>query len=396
MNISIESAAAIAFVILMAIFLFIERKKIQVQKFASWLLYFAMYRTSAGLHAMDVLAKRLRRVLQPLSYIVIFLGFAGMALITYMMTVSFFKIFFRPEEAVGVGLVLPIEAKGVFYVPFFYWIISIFIIAAVHEFSHGVFARLWNLKVKSSGLAFLGVIVPLVPAAFVEPDERQIRKSPAKEQLSVYAAGPFANILLAFLVIGVASLLIGPGMEKIFEPDGVTVKGFSGNNSFPAERAGIRAGELVQRINNSPILFIEDFKKALDGKKPGEKISLRTNTSSYTIALSANPEDAGKGYLGIYVEQHTRVKPGFAEKYGVWVSSLFLWFAGLLMWLYILNLGIGLFNLVPLGPLDGGRMFFVALQHFFGDKKAKTIARKVSAALLLMLVVTLIFGFVRG
>ena len=81
-------------------------------------------------------------------------------------------LFTKPAASSGVGLVLPFKAKGVFYVPFFYWIISIFVIAVVHEFSHGLIARANNIKVKSSGFAFLALLVPIIPAAFVEPDEK--------------------------------------------------------------------------------------------------------------------------------------------------------------------------------------------------------------------------------
>src|SRR3989338_644264 len=80
---------------------------------------------------------------------------------------------------------------------FLHWIISLFIIAIIHEFSHGVIARVYNIKIKSSGFAFLGPI----PAAFVEPDEKKMEKSSAKAQLSILAAGSFSNILLALLVI---------------------------------------------------------------------------------------------------------------------------------------------------------------------------------------------------
>ena len=42
------------------------------------------------------------------------------------------------------------------------------IVAIPHEFAHGIFARLNNLRVKSSGFALFGPIL----AAFVEPDEK--------------------------------------------------------------------------------------------------------------------------------------------------------------------------------------------------------------------------------
>jgi hypothetical protein len=40
---------------------------------------------------------------------------------------------------------------------------------------HGVMARVYNLPVKNSGLVVLGALLPLVPGAFVEPDEKKTR-----------------------------------------------------------------------------------------------------------------------------------------------------------------------------------------------------------------------------
>src|SRR3989338_5431196 len=119
-----------------------------------------------------------------------------MILISYGLINNIYVIFTKPEATPGVGLVLPFKAKGVFFVPFFYWMISLFVIAIVHEFSHGLIARANNLKVKSSGFAFVGLIVPIIPAAFVEPDEKELRKRLHREQLNVFSSGPLSNVAL--------------------------------------------------------------------------------------------------------------------------------------------------------------------------------------------------------
>jgi membrane-associated protease RseP (regulator of RpoE activity) len=43
---------------------------------------------------------------------------------------------------------------------------------------------------------------------------------------------------------------------------------------------------------------------------------------------------------------------------------------GLLYWLYLLSIGIGLFNLVPIGPIDGGQMSREIFRQIF--KKEET------------------------
>src|SRR3989344_8635488 len=109
------------------------------------------------------------------------------------------------------SLVLPgVKIPGLPYLGFWHWIITIFILALVHEFCHGILARLYNLKIKSSGLAILGVLLPIVPAAFVEPDEKKLFKKKKKEQLSVLAAGPFSNLVLAGIIFLISLFLFMP------------------------------------------------------------------------------------------------------------------------------------------------------------------------------------------
>ena len=191
--IEFETIAAVLFLIILTFFVFLKRKNLDTKQIIPYFLYFSMYKTTWGLRLMNSLAKKYRKPMLYLGYFGIFVGFIGMILISYGLINNIYILFTKPEAAPGVGLVLPFKAKGIFYVPFFYWIISIFVIATVHEFSHGLIAIANKLKVKSSGFAFLALIVPIIPAAFVEPDEKELRKRPHKQQLSIFAAGPFRS-----------------------------------------------------------------------------------------------------------------------------------------------------------------------------------------------------------
>ena len=216
---------------------------------------------------MDSIAGKFKNILKYISYLGIIIGFLGMILISYGLIDNVYKIITKPEALPGVGLVLPFEVKGVFYVPFFYWIISIFVIAVVHEFSHGIIARYYNMRIKSSGLAFLGIVIPVVPAAFVEPDEDELKKRPVKEQLGVFAAGPFSNIALAFIILILGGLIASPLVENIIELNGVKVTGFiKDSEPFPGEKAGITIGETIIGIGNKEINEIENFSLVLRDK----------------------------------------------------------------------------------------------------------------------------------
>jgi len=351
---------------------------------------------------MDSIAGKFKNILKYISYLGIIIGFLGMILISYGLIDNVYKIITKPEALPGVGLVLPFEVKGVFYVPFFYWIISIFVIAVVHEFSHGIIARYYNMRIKSSGLAFLGIVIPVVPAAFVEPDEDELKKRPVKEQLGVFAAGPFSNIALAFIILILGGLIASPLVENIIELNGVKVTGFiKDSEPFPGEKAGITIGETIIGIGNKEINEIENFSLVLRDKSPGDNIVIKTDKKEYDIVLAKNPENGSKGYVGVYVQQNAKIKDKIINRYGSFLPSLILWFTGtpirngLIGWLVILNFGIGLFNLVPLGPLDGGRMLFAALQKYFKKEKAMRIWKFIGLLFLILIFINIGFAFIR-
>ncbi|MBW2989971.1 site-2 protease family protein [Candidatus Woesearchaeota archaeon] len=393
---NIQAVFAFIFISLMLLFLILKRKKIDIQKiFLFPLLYFAMYRTKVGLRFMDRFSKKFSRILKHVGYFAVFIGFFGMIVITYALIKNAYKLLTVPEAVPGAALVLPFDVKGAFYVPFFYWIVSLFIIALVHEFSHGIIARKYKMRIKSSGFAFLGILVPVIPAAFVEPDEDELRKRPKREQLSVFAAGPFANILLAFIIVGISALLIMPVSSRMMEPKGVLVTGFMEEGMYPAEQAGISPNELITGIDGKEVTELAGFSEMLKDKKPGDIIVLETDRSRYNITLAANPDNESKAYLGIYVQQKTELKESFTERYGNFVPAAMLWIIGLLYWLYVLNLGIGLFNLAPMGPLDGGRMLLVALQHFFKEEKAVRYWKSIGVFFLSLVLLNVLFAFIR-
>ncbi len=391
-----QTQCAFVFIGCMLIFLYVNRKKIVIQKILFPFLYFSMYRTKLGLKLMDSMAKKHPKFLKYLAYAGIVIGFLGMATMSVLLIQNFYGLVTKPAAVSGVMMVLPFKAEGVFYVPFFYWIISIFLLALVHEFSHGVVASLYKIRIKSSGLAFLNVLVPIIPAAFVEPDEKELRKRPHIQQLSVFAAGPFSNIIFAFVVLALMGLVVAPVSNAIFNYDGVLVTGFTlGNETFPAENAGMTENELIIGIDDVPINTVENFTKIMQSKVPGESIIITTNVTNYNITLAESPDNESMGYLGIYLTQNQEIKENILQKYGKILPDVFIWFVGLFYWLYVLNLGIGLFNLVPLGPIDGGRMLQLLMHKFFKKKKGDKVWKAISYIFLGLVLINVFWPFIQ-
>ncbi len=87
-----------------------------------------------------------------------------------------------------------------------------------------------------------------------------------------------------------------------------------------------------------------------------------------------------RGYIGIaYTGNVQGLKPGYEA-----FSESISFFGGLLYWLFLLNFGVGAFNLLPMKPLDGERMWRLVLQRF-AKKKAAKIMNYVSIAILFLI-----------
>ena len=63
------------------------------------------------------------------------------------------------------------------------------------------------------------------------------------------------------------------------------------------------------------------------------------------------------------------------------------------MWIIIINIGVGAFNLLPIKPLDGGRMWEIFLEKA-GKKHAKGVLRVVSYLALFLVLFNLLVLFV--
>ncbi|PIN80712.1 hypothetical protein COV11_03490 [Candidatus Woesearchaeota archaeon CG10_big_fil_rev_8_21_14_0_10_30_7] len=363
-----------------SVWIFIKRKKFSFHgKFP--FVYFGMYRTNWGIKLMDVLVKKYPKLLKLSCSFAIITGFLGMILVSYDILKTIYKIIFVTKSVPTVGLVLPIKATGVFYVPLIYWIIVLAFLAIIHEFAHGVIARLYNVKIKSTGFAFLGILIPIIPAAFVEPDEKKLEKKTSKEQLSIFAAGPFINIVCGLLFMLLFFQVLTPLSAELYNYNGLEITGLFGGET-PAKLAGLSVGEIIQEINGVKLETISDFKRIFEGKIEGEMLNLVTNNGIYEITLG------NEGLLGVFVEENKNLINA------VWYNQLLVWFKDLIYWMFILNLGVGLFNLIPIGPIDGGRMLHVVLQKILPHKHARRIWYSVSAVFLVSILGSVLVSFI--
>jgi len=230
----------IVFVLFLIIFLYRKRKHLKRQG----ILY--LYHTKIGIKIIDYVAKKYKKILEPLQYLVIACGYVLMASMIYLL-VKFTQMYLS-SPAAAQTLKVPVLTPLIPYLPslfkidflpqlyFTYFIIIIAVIAIPHEFAHGIFARLNKIRVHSTGFGFLGPFL----TAFVEPDEKQMEKSSKLSQLAILSSGTFANILttivfglLLWLFFALAFVPVGVNLVNVYPISTVNMSDLTETNGLP-------------------------------------------------------------------------------------------------------------------------------------------------------------------
>lgn len=364
--------------------MFLNKERVKVEKILFPLVYMVLYRTKVGLLFMDKVAKKYPRSVQTFAFFSILFGFLGMIAILVLLMKGTYGFLFAGAPPPVAPLFPGVKTvPGLPILSFFHWIIAIFILAGVHEFSHGLIARLYDVKVKSSGFAVFSFFLPIIPAAFVEPDEKELAGKKSKEQLGVLAAGSFSNLIIAGVFFLLFIFVMTPIASTITISEGIVIREVK--EGSPAFDSGIRKDEKILTINNIEVGSVNEFLEFLIDIKPGDKVLLKTDKDEYEI-IATESDGSERGYLGLSFSPE---KQYIDEKYGFF-GNIFSWVALLFFWIFAANLGVGLFNLLPMGPLDGGKMFYLVCLNFFKkEDMAKRTWIAVSLFCLMLIVISL-------
>jgi membrane-associated protease RseP (regulator of RpoE activity) len=209
-------------------------------------------------------------------------------------------------------------------------LIAFVMILVVHELFHGFLARIYNIKIQSTGLVLFGVL-PI--GAFVEPDEEEVLKLPKEKQNKILIAGSAGNIYLAIICFFLFTLIIFLTSGLRIEAIEVIGQGIEKNtylyNIYTTE------GEVLDALNLSI--------------KPNQTIFLNTSTGVYkkTYNKDANLDFALKKYY--------KNAFGFSYKYLPAFSFIELILNTLLL-TFALNVMVGSINLLFLPFFDGNRL----------------------------------------
>jgi membrane-associated protease RseP (regulator of RpoE activity) len=420
-----------------------------------------MYRTQFGVKVINYVGDNFKRLLHGLKYVIVGVGFLlmgamvwmlGQTVVIYLLYPEITKIIKAPPIAPLIPYFPKLFGMQSFFPPFYftYFIVALAIVAIVHEFSHGIFMRLFKIRIKSTGLVFLGPIL----GAFVEEEKKGFKKKKKLEQMTVLGAGVFANVIFALIFYGlyvafffssftpagyvfdsyglavvplenITGLGSSGNLISVFTDDGtyyldegLAIQLNESNGKFlvaypeaPAVLAQMR-GAIVQ-ADDVKIKNRDDLRWFLESKEPGDSVVFVTEddgkVGNYDIVLGEHPEDPDLAYLGVgnsvsgrrsvvrdvlgkfmsFKEASTYYKP-------VWDGSFVYFIYHLLWWVMIINLLVALFNMLPLGMLDGGRFFYLAvLSVTRSEKFAKWAYRIAGYAILLVFLLLMFFWFIR-
>ena len=377
---AINNKVSLIFYTVLILLIITFRHKLEWQGIAG------LYKTTVGVKTMQTLSDKYAEWFRWLGYVGVGIGFLGMFAIVAMLIYGLWQLVFQPTAPAVIAPVVPgFEIPGIgIHVPLIIGWLALFFVIVIHEFSHGVVSKSHKIPIKSSGLLVFG---PLL-GAFVEPDEKKMSKASDIVQYSVFAAGPFSNILSAvvslLLVIGVSALV---GMMTVSTGIGLGAVG----PESPAALAGLEAGMIITAVNNQTITTQDDFLASLTTLREGEDITLHTQNNSYVVTAGPDTDPrTDKGLIGVSLREN--YEPVVAN----WLFQATLLLQEFVLWLFILHLGIGLANLLPLGPVDGGRMIHTLFTHLWGKERGERRWKQLSLITLVTILVLLIVPITRG
>jgi membrane-associated protease RseP (regulator of RpoE activity) len=80
--------------------------------------------------------------------------------------------------------------------------------------------------------------------------------------------------------------------------------------------------------------------------------------------------------------------------YESWLGPQWAVYANVLFWIWFVNVNVAIFNALPIYPMDGGRMFNIALKKVIRQKNSEKIVKAITAVVTAILVIVLILTIV--
>ena len=244
-------------------------------------------------------------------------------------------------------------------------------------------------------------------------------------KIRMFGAGITNNLVVGFSCFVLLILFMG-----LVTPIGLPII-HGVYKDYPADRAGIPPGSIVTAINGVPISSRNDISNILNTTRPGDTLVFTagkdTNVKDYPLTLTAWPADIPgrtSGFMGVEYYDGTAVMAvvrgllspigffqfliiPFTSDTGVQFLRIlafdtpdttyymvpFQGFWGvihLLFWCAWINLNVGIFNAIPMIPLDGGYIFKEGVDRLLDRRGLIQYSGYISSALSFLILVVLV------
>jgi regulator of sigma E protease len=249
------------------------------------------------------------------------------------------------------------------------------------------------------------------------------------KRMAIVLAGPGANLICAFLAFSIAFMIYGARVPSEAAKVGSTIEG------MPAAAAGLKPGDVITAVNDTPIDKWDGLSETIRASA-GKPIQLTVQRDGQRVEIDVTPqakddksiygETLGTAYV-IGIERgfdQEQVNPitaiGMGAKQTAWwvttllvsVAKMFqgkipakdiggpilivqaagqqarLGFEYLLHFMAVISVNLGVLNLLPIPVLDGGHLFFFAIEAILRrplDIRHREIAQQVGLVLLISL-----------
>ena len=263
-----------------------------------------------------------------------------------------------PFQPIVPGITIELEM-------FLYMLPSISLAIIAHELFHAIAARADKIPIKSIGILFA---IGAVFGAFVEPDEKKVKKSSLAGRARLYMAGITANMLLALLFF---ATLLTFGTQYAVLVTSVKI-------DSPAYNAGIQPGDVILEVNGHKVRGIWDLKQRLQEKLCNNILVRHADGQTELLTVCRK---ASEKYIGIYVTEVPASLVGLSPE-----AARAIYY--IVFWGFIINLSLAMVNAAPLFVTDGAQLLNDVLTAI-GGKAGKTLSLSVQIMTLLLLLLSI-------
>lgn len=255
----------------------------------------------------------------------------------------------------------------------------------------------------------------------IAPRDVQFRSASLPARMMTNFAGPMNNFILSlvvFIILGFTLAGVPTNSNQIGKV----------NSGSVAAQAGLKAGDRITKVNNTKISNWTDLSMNLSDK-PGQKVKVTYSRDGHsrTVALTPKTVKQGKqkvGQIGILEQQRTGIRDrllfgwqqfvqagtlifavlGHMFTHGFSLNDLggpvaiyagtsqatALGFNGVLNFLALLSINLGIVNLLPIPALDGGKLLLNIIEAIIRrpiPEKAEGIVTMIGFMILLVLMI---------